>query len=90
MNDLRSAWVNVLRQAGQKNWRLHDLRHAFASVMVNSGASLPTVGKILGHSTPVTTARYAHLEASPARQAAEGAAVLISQAINDKSKKVKV
>ncbi|MDR1397643.1 MAG: tyrosine-type recombinase/integrase [Desulfarculales bacterium] len=90
MGDLRVAWVNVLRQAGLKSWRLHDLRHAFASVMVNSGASLPVVGKILGHSNPSTTARYAHLEASPARQAAEEAAAIISQAINNKPEKVKV
>jgi integrase len=87
MGDLRAAWVSVLRQAGLKIWRLHDLRHAFASVMVNSGASLPVVGKILGHNNPSTTARYAHLEANPARQAAEEAAAIISQATNNEPKK---
>jgi integrase len=43
-------------------------------MMVNAGASLPIVGKILGHSQPATTARYAHLERNPAREAAETAA----------------
>jgi integrase len=87
MEGLREAWVNVLRQAGMKIWRLHDLRHAFASAMVNSGASLPMVGKILGHNHPNTTARYAHLEANPARQAAEEAAALI---LNSNAKNAKV
>ena len=41
-----------------------------ASVLVNSGASLPLVGAILGHSNPTTTARYSHLYADPLREAA--------------------
>lgn len=41
--------------------RLHDLRHSFASVLVSEGASLPMIGALLGHSSPATTNRYAHL-----------------------------
>jgi hypothetical protein len=51
-------------------------------MMVNSGASLPIVGKILGHSEPATTARYAHLEKSPAQQAADTAAMKIAESWN--------
>ncbi|MDL2226229.1 tyrosine-type recombinase/integrase [Deltaproteobacteria bacterium OttesenSCG-928-M10] len=57
------------------------MRHAFASMMVNGGASLPIVGKILGHTQATTTQRYAHLEANPARKAAEEAAAKIAQAM---------
>jgi integrase len=51
--------------------RVHDLRHCFASILVSAGASLPLIGQMLGHTQPVTTARYAHLFDDPLRQAAE-------------------
>jgi pyrroline-5-carboxylate reductase len=40
---------------------MHDLRHSFASAMVNSGMTLYDVKQILGHSNIKTTQRYAHL-----------------------------
>jgi len=51
--------------------RLHDLRHSFASFAVAGGLSLPMIGKLLGHSQPSTTARYAHLADDPVLAAAE-------------------
>lgn len=44
-----------------KHVHWHDLRHSCASMLINAGVDLYTVGKILGHSSPVTTQRYAHL-----------------------------
>lgn len=41
--------------------RIHDLRHTFASILINAGASLYEVQTLLGHSTPQMTQRYAHL-----------------------------
>jgi len=41
--------------------RLHDLRHSFASFLVNSGRSLYEVQRLLGHYDPKVTMRYAHL-----------------------------
>jgi integrase len=70
-------WERIRDQAGIPDVRLHDVRHTFASVLVTSGASLPVIGGILGHASPVTTARYAHLADDPARAAAEAAGDLL-------------
>lgn len=78
MANLKGAWNALCAFAGLEGWRIHDLRHAFASVMVNSGASLPIIGKILGHTQTGTTQRYAHLQENPARKAAEEAAAKIA------------
>jgi integrase len=51
--------------------RFHDLRHTAASLMVTAGVPLYSVGKVLGHSTPQTTARYAHLAPEAERAAIE-------------------
>jgi integrase len=69
--DLRRPWVTVCRKAGLAGWRLHDLRHAFASAAINSGASLPMVGALLGHKKSSTTERYAHLANNPVHDLAE-------------------
>lgn len=82
MVNIKKAWSNLLKQSKLTGWRIHDLRHAFASMMVNSGVSLPIVGKILGHTQASTTARYAHLEENPARKAAEAAAASIAQSMS--------
>lgn len=49
--------------------RLHDLRHSYASHLVSNGMSLHIVGKLLGHTRPETTARYAHIADSALRDA---------------------
>jgi integrase len=75
------AW-NALRKAADiPDVRLHDLRHSFASISVSAGASLPLIGSLLGHSTPTTTARYAHLFDDPARRAANRVAEAIGVGI---------
>ena len=51
----------LCRAAGITGLRIHDLRHSFASQLVSGGASLPLIGALLGHASPTTTARYAHL-----------------------------
>jgi integrase len=70
LTDLKGPWAKVCKVAGLSGVRIHDLRHSFASHLVSSGVSLPIVGKLLGHTQPQTTARYAHLADNPLREAA--------------------
>lgn len=56
-----SSWDTARKKAGLSDVRIHDLRHSFASFLVNSGRSLYEVQKILGHTQVKTTQRYAHL-----------------------------
>jgi integrase len=51
--------------------RIHDLRHTYASHLVSTGTSLQIVGKLLGHTQPQTTARYAHVADDALRKATE-------------------
>lgn len=53
---------------------MHDLRHSFASFLVNSGRTLYEVQKILGHPQIKTTQRYAHLSQDSLVAAANEAA----------------
>jgi len=55
------AWFYARAKAGLSDVRLHDLRHTFASTLINNGRSLYEVQQLLGHSTPRMTQRYAHL-----------------------------
>ena len=63
---INKAWEGMLRKAAISNFRIHDLRHSFASQLVSGGASLPLIGALLGHARPGTTARYSHLFRGPA------------------------
>ncbi|MGA8434662.1 MAG: tyrosine-type recombinase/integrase, partial [Methyloceanibacter sp.] len=62
--------------------RLHDLRHSFASVAASGGQSLIVIGKMLGHSQPATTARYAHLADDPVREASNAVGTRIAAAMD--------
>ena len=58
---LHFPWRRIKRRAGLPGLRLHDLRHSFASFLVNGGVSLYVVQQLLGHVNYRTTQRYAHL-----------------------------
>ena len=81
---LRKPWLRLCAAAKLKNLRLHDLRHSFASVGAAGGLSLQMIGGLLGHTQPATTARYAHLAASPLHEAANaiGAKMLAAMTPN--------
>lgn len=71
ISDLKRFWKSVTSAAGLENYRIHDNRHTHASHLVSSGMSLAIVGRLLGHTNPMTTQRYAHLADDPLRAAAE-------------------
>jgi integrase len=66
--NIQKPWRAIRDAAGLEDVRLHDLRHSFASVAANQGASLPMIGALLGHKQVQTTARYAHLAHDPTRE----------------------
>ncbi len=61
LRDIKHPWEQLCKRAEIENLRIHDLRHSFASHLASLGMSLPLIGSLLGHTTPSTTARYAHL-----------------------------
>lgn len=64
-------WDRIRKRAGLKDVRLHDLRHSYASFLVNQGISLYVVQGLLGHAHSRTTQRYAHLAHETLLDAAE-------------------
>ncbi len=82
--DLKKPWAALTKATGLEGVRLHDLRHSFASIGAGASMGLPVIGKLLGHSQPSTTARYAHLDADLMRRAVDAIGATISAAM-DKS-----
>ena len=68
---VKKLFGRICTEANLKDFRPHDLRHSFASFAVSSGASLPIIGRLLGHTQVSTTSRYTHLEDEPLRTVAE-------------------
>jgi integrase len=60
-NAFRSAWEAALATARPESFRFHDLRHTFASWLVQRGRTLKEVQEALGHQTITMTMRYSHL-----------------------------
>jgi integrase len=84
LTNLRKSWVRICDEAGIEGVRLHDLRHTAASIAVGQGASLPIVGRLLGHTQAQTTLRYAHVDADPAIFAANQIGSVVTAAIRRK------
>lgn len=71
LQGIKKFWLGITDKVGIEDYRLHDNRHTHASHLVSSGLSLEIVGRLLGHTNPLTTKRYAHLADDPLRAAAE-------------------
>lgn len=76
-----NAWNTARVKAGLDGLRIHDLRHSFASALVNQGIPIYDVQKLLGHQSVKTTERYSHLSPDRLRQSASVASHFYRQLI---------
>jgi integrase len=81
-NNIHKSWYRIRNKAGIPHLRAHDLRHSFASIIVNSGESLLTLMRLLGHSTPIMSARYGHLTTKTLQEASNAAGDAIQAAMD--------
>jgi integrase len=79
----RPEWVStrfhaLVKDAGLRQIRLHDLRHGRASLLLAAGVDIALVSKVMGHSTiALTSDTYSHLLEGVGREAAERASALV-------------
>ena len=92
VQEIKKAWKKLLNRAGLTNLRPHDLRHTWASWQVASGVHLRVIGTGLGHLSPQTVNRYAHVDAGPVRQAVQqtGDALLVAGGVKRPAKVIKM
>ncbi|MHB1646575.1 MAG: site-specific integrase [Candidatus Acididesulfobacter diazotrophicus] len=69
INNFIKSFMTACKNAGIKDFHIHDLRHVFASKMVMGGTSLYITGELLGHRTTQMTKRYSHLVPDTLRKA---------------------
>ena len=81
LGNIHKVWDRLRKKAELPKLRLHDLRHQYASFLVNSGRTLYEVQKILGHSSHSVTERYAHLSSKSLMDAANSASIIIQNAM---------
>lgn len=79
---LAKFFGNIKADAKLQGFRLHDLRHSFASTATENGFSLQYIGTLLGHKDSKTTLRYAHLGQTPVKTAADKISRGIAASLN--------
>lgn len=61
LTTVRKTFESCKKAAGIENFRLHDCRHTFCSILAESGTSLYMIQNLVGHRSPIMTQRYSHL-----------------------------
>ena len=69
--NVTTAFRRAAKKARLTNFRLHDLRHHFASSLAMHGHGLRTIQELLGHKDPKMSMRYAHLSNDYLKQAVQ-------------------
>jgi len=84
--DVRTLWEKVKRDAGiRPEFRFHDLRHTFATMLREEGVDLDVVSKMLSHSSVTVTQRYAHIKDRRLQSAAQAADAMFSRGDDEDS-----
>lgn len=82
-NNVHKSWDRIRNKAGLPHFRLHDGRHQFSKMLVSDGGrSLIELQRILGHSSPIQTQRYAHLSNETLQEASNAASDAIQAAMD--------
>ncbi len=76
---LTTVWHGIRAEAGLCDVRLHDLRHAYASIALKSGESVLAIGRLLGHRSAETTLKYTHHADSMAAEAAATVGAVLAE-----------
>lgn len=87
LQDPKKGWKRILRRAGIKDLRVHDIRRTMGSYQAITGASLSIIGKSLGHKSQHATQIYARLHNDPVRLSMEKATEAMFATIKDKEDK---
>jgi integrase len=78
LKDPSPVWRKIRDHAELGDFTIHDLRHSFASMAVNSGGHISSVGVLLGHTKIQTTKRYSHHTPDVVQAEADRVSALIS------------
>ncbi len=76
--DIKRSFMEARKLAGLDDVHIHDLRHSYASFLVNAGIDLYQIGSLLGHRNVASTSRYAHVASSTLAAAAEAGAAKLN------------
>lgn len=78
--EVKGIWATLLKAAGISDFHMHDLRRTFGSYQAKTGASLPIIGKSLGHRGTEATQIYARLDIEPVRESVDKATAAMLKA----------
>jgi integrase len=75
---LQKSWQRICDAAGLENFRIHDLRHSFATISMENGENLASISRVLGHASLQMTQRYLHVHDQSTLELVERTAGILS------------